>query len=64
MKDLLENLYYAKLQLENAVKSDFLNYPESQSNELLEIKSLLLSAQFMIRLSESRIKNINHGDLS
>ena len=45
--ELLDNLYYADLQLRNALNSVFL----AELSNSKEIKSFLISSQFLIKLA-------------
>jgi len=56
MHDFLEQLYYADLQLKNAINSPFL---VDQPDEMVhQTKHLLISAQFMIKLAQHQAKDI------
>lgn len=49
--ELLDNLYYADLQLRNALNSVFL----AELSNSKEIKSFLISSQFLIKLARNQI---------
>ena len=65
MKDFKDNLFYADLQLRNALNSSFLNEGVLCSSEnSKEIKSFLISAELMIKLALKSLPSITNQPVS